>query len=127
IGGQRLADVISPGGMPIDDVLRYGAQIADALAYAHQQGVGHRDLKTTNVAITSEGRAKVIDFGLARRLRRDQLKAISESSSSVDGDAFAGTLSCMAPEVLRGEQDDERSDVWGLGVVMYEMATGARP
>ena len=111
-------------------VLRYGIQIADGLDHAHRQSVNHRDLKTENVVITPDGRAKILDFGLARRLEPQQLKELSESHDAIGAgnpEALAGTLSTMAPELLRGEQADERSDIWALGVLLYEMAAGSRP
>ena len=121
VDGQRLSDIIPPTGLPVETVLRYGIQIADALAHAHRNGVTHRDLKTANIVITPEGRAKVLDFGLARR---DVPQA--EKSVTAEG-AVAGTLAYMAPELLRGEQADACSDIWALGVVLYEMAAGSRP
>ena len=128
VEGQRLSDLIPSGGLPNGDVLRYGAQIADGLAHAHRNGVTHRDLKTANIVVTPEGRAKVLDFGLARRLSAPSLKALSQSQASVTAEGLvAGTLSCMAPELLRGEQADAPSDIWALGVLLYEMAAGQRP
>lgn len=108
------------GPLPEDDVIRYGIQIADALAHAHERGVVHRDLKSANVMVTPAGRIKVLDFGLAKRL------AASETSLTETG-AVAGTLAYMAPEVLQGGPADGRSDVWALGVVLYEMVSGKLP
>ena len=108
--------------------MRYGTQIADALAHAHRGGVTHRDLKSANVLITRDGRPKVLDFGLARALSRETLSDMSQSRASITAEgAVAGTLSVMAPEMLRGEPADERSDIWSLGVLLYEMASGERP
>jgi serine/threonine protein kinase/tetratricopeptide (TPR) repeat protein len=121
VDGQRLSDVIPPNGLPSDTVVRYGIQIADALAHAHRHSVTHRDLKTANIVITSEGRAKVLDFGLARRNVPQP-----EKSLTAEG-VVAGTLAYMAPELLRGEQANACSDIWALGVVLYEMAAGSRP
>ena len=107
---------------------RYGREIADAVAHAHRHRVTHRDLKSANVIITPERRAKVLDFGLARTLPREHLESFSQSRESTTAEErFAGTLSVMAPEILRGQQADERSDIWSLGVLLYEMACGARP
>lgn len=128
VRGQRLSDMIPAGGLPIERVADYGAQVADALAHAHGEGVVHRDLKSANVLVTPEGRAKVLDFGLARRLPGEELHALAESRAAITADGvIAGTLSCMAPELLRGEAADARSDIWSLGVLLYEMATGERP
>jgi non-specific serine/threonine protein kinase len=128
VRGQRLSDMVPAGGLPIERVVDYGAQVADALAHAHSEGVVHRDLKSANVLVTPEGRAKVLDFGLARRLPGGELHALAESRAAITADGvIAGTLSCMAPELLRGEAADGRSDVWSLGVLLYEMAAGDRP
>jgi tetratricopeptide (TPR) repeat protein/predicted Ser/Thr protein kinase len=121
VDGQRLCDIIPPTGLPVETVLRYGIQIADALAHAHRNGVTHRDLKTANIIITSEGRAKVLDFGLARRNVPQTEKSLTAEGS------VSGTLAYMAPELLRGKQADACSDIWALGVVLYEMAAGSRP
>ncbi len=128
VDGQRLNDRIPPGGLPVGEVVRCGVQIAGALAHAHLSGVVHRDLKSANVMLTSDGRVKVLDFGLARRHSADRLKDLSLSRDSLTGhELAAGTLSCMAPELLRGGTADARSDIWALGVLLYEMATGTRP
>jgi non-specific serine/threonine protein kinase len=128
VDGQPLSALVRAGGLPIEHVVRYGTQIAGALAYAHRSGVTHRDLKSANVVITSDGRAKVLDFGLARTLSRDAVKDVSESRDSLTAEGLvAGTLSVLAPEILRGEKADERSDIWSLGLLLYEMASGERP
>jgi serine/threonine-protein kinase len=108
--------------------MRYGVQIAAALAHAHGRNVVHGDLKTHNIVITPEGLAKVLDFGLARRSAteaEDQGTRTMESLESMG--TTGGTLSYMAPEALRGEQCDHRADVWALGVVLYEMLAGQPP
>ena len=131
VEGERLSDVIPRDGLEVEKVLRYGAQLSDGLAHAHRHGVSHRDLKGENVVITPDGRAKILDFGLARSLAPQRLKELSESRATFSAvtaeNVLAGTLSSMAPEVLRGEQHDERSDIWALGVLLYEMAAGTRP
>ncbi|HTG90055.1 MAG TPA: serine/threonine-protein kinase, partial [Vicinamibacterales bacterium] len=128
VEGRLLSEVIPPGGLPMHLVVRCGAQIADAVAHAHANGVTHRDLKSANVVVTADGRAKVLDFGVARRLPAHRVKDLSESSSSItSGGVLVGTLSCMPPEVLRGEPSDERGDIWALGILLYEMAAGKRP
>ena len=117
-------------GLEIEPLVRYGVQIADGLDHAHRHGITHRDLKTENVVVTVDGRAKILDFGLARPMAPQDLKELSESRATFAPDAqetVAGTLSAMAPEVLRGEPADERSDIWALGVMLHEMASGARP
>src|SRR5262245_2104014 len=107
VAGDRLSDVIPAGGLDIGRTLRYGIQIADGLAHAHQRGISHRDLKTDNVVITLDGRAKILDFGLARPLAPERVRQLSESRAAIPTETaepfVAGTLSSMAPEVLRGE------------------------
>lgn len=127
VDGRSLAEVIGEGPLSMATAQRYGAEIADALAHAHERGVTHRDLKSTNVMITTRG-AKVLDFGLARMLDTHQLDALSHSQRSLTGEGMiAGTLSYMAPELLRGERGDQRADIWALGVLLYEMVGGRRP
>jgi len=128
IAGLRLDEVIRQGGMPAHDVLRYGLQIAEAVAHAHERGVIHRDLKTGNTLVTPQGRIKVLDFGLAiRPIGEDVSDATTAWQGAANSESFAGTLPFMAPEQVRGEEADARTDVWALGVMLYEMATGVRP
>ncbi len=128
IEGQALSACLADGALPAEQVLRYGLQLAEALAHAHERGIAHRDFKSANVVITKDGRAKVLDFGLAKRLSEDELGEVTRSQASVSAPgAIAGTLAYMAPEQLLGQPADARSDVWALGVVLYEMATGSRP
>ena len=125
--GRSLAELVRDGPLSIADARRYGIEIADALAHAHEHGVTHRDLKSTNVMITPKRGAKVLDFGLARMLDTHQLDALSQSQRSLTEGTIAGTLSYMAPELLRGQRGDQRADIWALGVLLYEMVTGRRP
>jgi TolB-like protein len=114
--------------LPADQLLRFGSQVADALAHAHAHGVVHRDLKSANVVITPEGRAKVLDFGLAKRLEGYEVDEATRSRVSMtEPGMVVGTLAYMAPEQLRGDAVDARSDIWALGVMLYEMAAGVRP
>jgi serine/threonine protein kinase len=126
--GRSLADVLREGPLPVEQARRYGIEIADALAHAHESGLVHRDLKSTNVMITPKQGAKVLDFGLARMLDTHQIDALSQSQRSLtDAGLIAGTLPYMAPELLRGQRGDERVDIWALGVLLYEMFAGRRP
>ena len=128
VKGRSLSDLVREGQLSIANARRYGIEIADALAHAHEQGITHRDLKSTNVMITPKRGAKVLDFGLARMLDTHQIDALSHSQRSLTGEGMiAGTLPYMAPELLRGERGDQRSDIWALGVLLYEMVGGRRP
>ncbi len=126
VEGRPLSDMVRSAGLPMPEVTRLGMQIAEGLAHAHSRGVLHRDLKTANIVCDRSGRARILDFGIARRLRGEVSKELSTTAVPVDP-GFAGTLAYMAPEVVRGDTPDERSDLWSLGVVLYEMATGTRP
>jgi serine/threonine-protein kinase len=128
IAGRSLSAIIPPEGLPTEQVVRFGTQIAQALAHAHQRRIVHRDLKPANVAVTPDGIAKVLDFGLATRLRTEELEAVTVSQVDLgESEPLAGTLPYMAPEQFRGNPADARSDIWALGVVLYEMASGRRP
>jgi Tol biopolymer transport system component len=128
VEGTTLAERIAQRALPLDLVLRYGRQIADALAHAHEHGIVHRDLKSANVVVTSDGRAKVLDFGLARQFTPEALDTVRNSRHALkDMEAVAGTLPYMAPELLRGEPADARSEIWALGVLLHEMASGTLP
>ena len=126
VKGRTLGEIVREAVPPLRDALDYGVQIAAALEHAHRRGIIHRDLKSSNVVIDAEGKAIVLDFGLARRLP-DHANAQSREPTVTLPDALAGTLSHMAPEVLRGERADTRSDVWALGVLLYELVTGELP
>jgi serine/threonine protein kinase len=128
VDGRPLDRMIPPGGLPPEDVLRFGCQIVEALEHAHERGVIHRDLKSANVVITPAGRVKVLDFGLAKRLITEELgEAMRSQLSLTEEGVIAGTLPYLAPETLQGNPADARSDIWALGVVLYEMAAGTRP
>lgn len=128
IEGRSLHKIIPSKGLPVNDALRYGIQIVDGLHHAHERGIIHRDLKPANVAITPEGRIKILDFGLAKRLRDEDLKDVTRSQLSLtDKGVIAGTLPYMAPEVLQGQPADARSDIWALGIILYDMVSGMLP
>ncbi len=128
IDGQRLSSLIGNAGLPYEAALRYSIQIADALSHAHERGIIHRDLKSANVIVTREGRAKVLDFGLAMSLRKEQLDDVTRSVVDFgSGSELVGTLAYMAPEILRAEPATQQSDIWGLGVLLYEAVSGKLP
>ncbi|HXW05464.1 MAG TPA: protein kinase [Vicinamibacterales bacterium] len=126
VDGPPLSQSIPTDGLPFETVVRLGIQVAAALAHAHSRGVIHRDLKTANIVVRSDGGAKVLDFGLARRIEVAGSEGLTQSVRVGTG-PLLGTLSYIAPEVLLGQLADARSDIWALGVVLYEAATGALP
>jgi serine/threonine-protein kinase len=125
VEGASLAEKLKTGPLVEKEISALGAQIADALEEAHERGIVHRDLKPGNIAVTPKGRVKVLDFGLAKMLQPVSDEATTEALT--EAHAVAGTLPYMSPEELRGERADHRSDLYSLGVVLYEMATGRRP
>lgn len=127
VEGQLLRSLIAAPGLPPDRVARYGAQLADALAHAHTRGIIHRDLKTANVVITPDGRAVILDFGLATQTKPGQIDDATRSMATPPEHVLSGTLHYMAPELLRGHSADARSDIWSLGVMLYEMVTAQMP
>lgn len=128
IEGRPLRASITDSGLPSETVLRYGIQIADALAHAHDRAVVHRDLKSSNVMVTPEGRVKVLDFGLAMSLKKEHLDDATRSVVDLgSGSELVGTLSYMAPEILQGQTGTYQSDIWAFGVLLYEAAAGRLP
>jgi serine/threonine-protein kinase len=128
VEGLTLADLIPEGGMSREQVARYAGQISGALAFAHEQGIIHGDLKGSNIIVTPDGNIKLLDFGLARRIPRSGMAEVTSSCLPLaEAGATAGTLAYLAPEVLRGNPPSRQSDVWALGVLLYQMATGELP
>src|SRR5204862_4518283 len=145
--GETLADRLLKGSLPTEQTLPLGIEIADALDKAHRQGIVHRDLKPGNVMLTKSG-VKLLDFGLAKTLERSldatgreqaaagqhpmaganvtALPTVVGSANLTQEGTILGTFQYMAPEQLEGEEADPRTDIFGLGAVLYEMATGQR-
>lgn len=128
VSGRTLAELIPDGGLPLPELLRIAVPVTDAVSAAHRRGIVHRDLKPRNVMIDAEGRVKVLDFGLAQSPSPPLDAAVSERTTrTLAGGALSGTLAYMSPEQLQAQPVDPRTDVYSLGVVLYEMATGRRP
>jgi tetratricopeptide (TPR) repeat protein/tRNA A-37 threonylcarbamoyl transferase component Bud32 len=125
IPGTILSEMLSAGPLPEKEILRLGIQLAEGLAAAHEHGVVHRDLKPGNLRLTSDGRLKILDFGLAKL--RQPAAETAATQGTLESRAITGTLAYMAPEQLCGETVDARTDIHAAGMVLYEMATGQRP
>ena len=116
--GETLKKKIARGPLPVAEALDYAVQIAQGLSTAHEAGIIHRDVKPANVMVTKEGVVKIVDFGLAKVAEQTQL---TKTGSRL------GTVAYMSPEQARGEEVDAQTDIWSLGVVLYEMLSGERP
>jgi serine/threonine protein kinase len=121
IEGQSLQEIIGANGgspMPLNDAINYASRIAAGLQAAHEKGIVHRDIKSANIMVTDKGQVKIMDFGLAKLANRSMMTAVGTT---------LGTTAYMSPEQARGEEVDNRSDIWSLGVVLYEMISGQIP
>lgn len=130
VEGKTVGEIIPAHGLSLEDLLKIAVPFADAIAAAHANGVVHRDIKPSNVMVGPAGRVKVLDFGLAK-LRQDALGGITQSAVTTDRltapHQVFGTPAYMSPEQAEGHDVDHRTDIFSLGIVLYEMATGRRP
>ena len=131
IEGPTLADKIAQGPIPVEDALKIALQMAEGLEAAHEKGVIHRDLKPANIKITPEGQVKILDFGLAKAMEgempaTDLSQSPTLTHAATQAGVILGTAAYMSPEQARGENADQRADVWAFGVVQFEMLTGRR-
>jgi len=127
IEGSSLNNHIPSQGLPLTKVLTYAQQIVSAIACAHQQGVIHRDIKPQNIMVEADDRIKILDFGISGLNDSQSKKALARANSQLKFTALTGTPHYMAPEQIKGEYTDERSDLFSLGIVLYEMLTGTKP
>jgi pentatricopeptide repeat protein len=128
VDGRTLSESLHDDGLPVETILRYGRQLAAALSHAHDRGVVHGDLKPSNIIIAPHGDAKILDFGLARRNNAAEFdRQTLETISAENRPGLGGTLPYMAPEQIEGAATSQQTDLWSLGVVLYEMTTGSRP
>src|SRR5215468_9135354 len=129
VEGPTLAERIAQGPIPLEEALTIARQIAEALEYAHERNIVHRDLKPANIKVTSEGRVKVLDFGLAKAMAAGSAPGDTASSPtltmrSTQIGVLLGTAAYMSPEQAKGKTVDKRADIWAFGVVLIEMLTG---
>lgn len=125
VAGATLEQANTGSGLPLKDVIKYAAQIADALTAAHSTGIIHRDLKPANIVISEDGRVKLLDFGLAKLIEPAMPDAETASPRTVPG-TIMGTVAYMSPEQAQGRELDARSDIFSFGLVLYEMLCGQR-
>ena len=133
VHGETLREILARGGLTLGEMLDIASQIASALAEAHEAGIIHRDIKPENIMVRSDGYVKVLDFGLAKLIEPEPARpAIGTEDRTRELlytklGSLIGTAAYMSPEQARGKQVDTRTDIWSLGVVIYEMLTGHRP
>ena len=126
--GQALDRLIGSGGLPVERIVEIASALSEALSAAHEKGIVHRDLKPANVMVTNDGRVKVLDFGLAKDVGAEASQdATLTSAGKTQVGVVLGTPAYMSPEQVSGRPLDHRSDIFSLGVLLHEMATGTRP
>ena len=127
VDGNDVHSLITADGLPPETVVHIGGQVADGLAHAHAHGVLHRDLKSANIVRDTAGRVRILDFGIAGRLPAAVAREVTHTVTVADPPAIQGTLPYLAPEVLRNQPHTAQSDLWSLGVLLYEMLAGTLP
>ncbi len=128
VEGQSLDRLIPERGLPVDRILSIGTALAEALAAAHEKGIVHRDLKPANVMVSTDGRLKVLDFGLAKEMRAaDPAEATVTAAGRTQAGVVMGTPAYMSPEQVTGRDVDHRTDIFSLGILLYEAVSGRRP
>jgi len=128
--GETLGDILHRGPVPVESLLQIGIQLADALESAHAKGIVHRDIKPANIFVNARGQAKILDFGLAKFDRlpiRGEQEATAVRDELTRAGTAVGTVSYMSPEQARANLTDSRTDIFSLGAVLYQMATGSHP
>jgi serine/threonine protein kinase len=131
VEGKPLSELIVKGGLPLPQILTFAIALTEAIGAAHQKGITHRDLKPANVMVTTDGRVKVLDFGLAKLMMEPAAVEIGvtalPTAALTDEGRIVGTPAYMSPEQAESKAADHRSDIFALGVILYELATGERP
>ena len=127
VEGLRLDRLIPASGLPVERIVEIASALAEALTTAHEKGIVHRDLKPANVMVTNDGRVKVLDFGLAKDVHADTSNDATLTSAYTQAGVVMGTPAYMSPEQISGRALDHRTDIFSLGVLLHEMATGRRP
>ena len=129
VQGKTLSELIPKKGLPLNKFFEIAIPLADAVSAAHEKGIVHRDLKPDNLMVSDEGRLKILDFGLAKLRQEFAQEGISElpTQSATQEGRILGTVAYMSPEQAEGKTVDHRSDIFSIGIILYEMATGERP